>query len=127
MSNHDFKLKSGENLHVSTAPFEDAVCLVEAVKSVTLGMDPSSEIDDAILANPNVRKALYPCFALAMWGIHKVSPQLFNDQKVGEKARGDYFEICSKIIEVNMKPFFLTLSSKSTTTQNEPTGSRQSP
>ena len=115
MSNHDFILKSGAKLHITTAPFEDAVALVEAVKQVTLGIDPGLELDSVILANPIVRKALYPCFKLAMYDIHLVSPLLFDDPKVGDQARSDYFEICSRIIEVTSKPFFLTIFSKSTT------------
>jgi len=115
MSNHDFILKSGEKLHISTPSFEESVSLIEAIKKITNGMDPNLSIDDAILSDATVRKAIYPCFQFSMYGIHKVSAALFDDPKIGEKARGDYFEICSRIIEVVSQPFFLTLSSKSTT------------
>lgn len=115
MSNHDFILKSGEKLHISTPAFEDSVALIEAVKKVTNGMDPTLSVDDAILANSEVRKAMYPCFPYAMYGIYKLTVGLFDDPKMGAKARGDYFEICSRIIEVVSKDFFLNLSLRSTT------------
>lgn len=127
MSNHDFTLKSGETLHVTTPNFEVSVELIEAVKKVTNGMDPNLELDSVILTNADVRRALYPCFPYAMWGVHKVSKELFDDPKLGEKAKGDYFEICSRIIEVTSKPFFLTLSSKSTTSPSPTPGSPVSP
>lgn len=114
MSNHTFTLKSGAQLQITTAPFEDAVALVETVRRVALGMDPSLELDGVVLANPDVRKALYPCFRLALYEKAIVGVGLFDDIKLGERARGDYFEICSRVIEVNSKPFFLKTSSVST-------------
>ena len=120
MSNHDFILKSGAKLHITTANFEEAVALVEAVKQVTLGVDPSLDIDSVVLSNPIVRKTLYACFPWVLYDIHKLSPQLFDDPRIGEQARGDYFEICSKIVDVNCRPFFLMISSKSITTSPAP-------
>lgn len=111
MSNHTFTLKSLAKLQVTSAPFEDAVALMEAVKRSVNGLDPSLQIDNVVLANPEVRKALYPCFRLALYELVRVGPELFDDPKLGERARGDYFEICSRLIEVNVKPFFLTTSS----------------
>ena len=125
MANYDFTLKSGEKLHISTPAFEDSVALIEAVKKVTNGMDPTLSVDDAILANSEVRKAMYPCFPYAMYGIYKLTVGIFDDPKIGTKARGDYFEICSRIIEVVSKDFFLNLSSKSTTPL--PQAQRESP
>jgi hypothetical protein len=114
MSNHDFTLKSGAKLHITSAPFEDAIALVEVLKKSVAGLDPSLQIDSGVFASPEVRKALYPCFRLALYDTSIVAPSLFDDPKLGERARGDYFEICSRLIEVNCNPFFLKTSSVST-------------
>ncbi len=119
----DFTLKSGAKLHVSTAPFEAAVGLVETIKRVSFGIDPSVSVDDLVLAHPDVRKALYPCFESAVYETMRVTPELFDDPKLGKRARGDYFEICSRVIEVNTKDFFLKTSTTSTEPSSPPTES----
>lgn len=115
MQNYDFILKSGEKLHISTPEFEESAKLIETVKKVTTGMDPKLSVDDVIFADENIRKALYPCFKYAMYGVHQMSVALMNDPKMAMKVRGDYFEIGSRIIEVVSNPFFLNHSSESTT------------
>lgn len=127
MSNHSFTLKSGVVLQVTTAPFEDAVALVEAIKKLTFGLDPSLEITDVVIFDPQVRKALYAVFPLALYGPTRVSPGLFDDPKEGDRARGDYFEICSHLITVNSKPFFLNPPSASTTSDPPATKSPEPP
>ena len=106
MSNHDFTLKSGAKLHLSTAPFEAAVLLVEAVKKASAGKDPGMDVGDAVLTDPEVRKALYGVFEFITYDNVRVGPGLFDDLKMGERARGDYFEIGAKAIQVNCLPFF---------------------
>lgn len=113
MANQEFTLKSGTILKVTSAPFEVAVGLMEAVKRATRGESLELDVTDVALANPDVRKALYPAFDLVLWDTYRVGANLFDHPKVGEKARGDYFEICARVIEVNIKPFFLTISSGS--------------
>lgn len=100
-------------LQITTAPFEIAVGVVEAVKKATEGMSLELDAGDAALSDPLVRKALYGAFPFTLWGIYPVGDALFNDPKLGDKARSDYFEICSRVMEVNMKPFFLNISSES--------------
>lgn len=120
MSNHTFTLKSGAELMITTAPFEDAINLVETVKRAVIGLDASLQVDSVVMGSPEVRKALYPCFRLALYDKAIVSPSLFDDPKLGERARGDYFEICSRLIEVTCKPFFLMTSSASSAAQKPP-------
>lgn len=127
MANHDFILKSGAKLHITTAPFENAVNLVEVVKRVSAGMDKSLDIADAALASPDVRKAIYEVFPWATYDSLKLYPGLFDEPKIGERARGDYFEICSRLIEVNARPFFLTISSGSTDLPKAPIESPEQP
>lgn len=126
MSNHQFTLKSGSQLQITTAPFEDAVSLVEAVRKATVGVDPSLDLT-TVLTSPEVRKALYPCFRLALYDMAVVSAALFDDPKLGERARGDYFEICTRIMEVNTNPFFLRTSSASTVPVSPPTENPKHP
>lgn len=121
MSNHSFTLKSGAKLSITTAPFEVAINLVEAVKKATFGLPSSIEIPDVVLSNPEVRLALYAAWDTCLYDTARVSKQLFDDPKLGDKARADYFEICSRVIEVNSKPFFLNLRSESTVTEVPPT------
>lgn len=121
----EFTLKSGTKLSVTQAGFEASVALVETIKRVSFGYDPAVSIDDIVLANPEVRKALYPCFDTVMYGPLRVTPALFDDPKVGVQARGDYFEICSRVIEVNTKDFFLKTSTSSMEPSKVPTGSQK--
>lgn len=125
MSNHDFILRSGAKLHITTAPFERAVVLVEAVAEAARGKSPDLDTGNAVLLTAKVRQALYPVFELATYENVRIVPSLFDDLKLGEQARGDYFEICSKVIEVNSGPFFLTTSSKSTGHGDNPTKSQE--
>lgn len=114
MANHDFILKSGAKLHVTTAPFEQSVSLVEVVKKAAVGLSKDMDIGNLALSSPEVRKALYEVFPWATYDSFKLYPGLFDEPKIGDKARGDYFEICARLIEVNARPFFLTISSTST-------------
>lgn len=127
MSNHDFVLKSGEKLHITSAPFEQAIALTEVVSEVTRGMDPTHELDSVILLNPRVRAAVYPLLPFVMWGIHKLSVHAMDDPAIGDKLKADWLEIASFIIQVNSKIFFSLTSSKSTTPSNIPPGSPASP
>lgn len=124
MANFKYTLKSGTILQITTAPFEAAVALVEAVRKATKGEDPNAEVGDAVVMNPDVRKAIYGVFDTALYGTIRLSPAIFDDLKVGDQARGDYFEICARLIEANCKPFFLMTSSVST---SEPSKSTESP
>lgn len=115
MRNFEFTLKSGAHLQITIASFELAIALVEAVKKVSKGEDPEHDITGVVIANAEVRKALFVVCDTVLYETVRVTPALFDDPKLGEKARGDYFEICARVIEVNTKPFFLKTSSESTT------------
>lgn len=117
MRTKEFTLKSGKKLTVTEASFEIAISLIEAIKQSTIGMPAGAELSQAVFAFPSIRQALIPAFNSVLWGVHKVSPALFDDPKVGGEASLDYFEIVSRVIEVNYSRFFLTNSLPSTTTQ----------
>jgi hypothetical protein len=119
MKTGSFTLRSGAKLTVTGAPFEAAIALVEAVKRVTVGRDPNEDVGDMIVMNPDVRSALFGVFDTVLYDTVRVTAALFDDPKLGEKARGDYFEICERVIEVNCRPFFLKTSSASTTASED--------
>ena len=134
MSNHEYMLKSGATISVTTAAFDIAVALVEAVKAATVGMSADAEVTgDVVLSSPVVRKALFPAFRGVLWKCDgKVLPifdggsSIFDHVELGEKARGDYFEICAKVVEANCSPFFLKTSSESKTLSGLPTANQES-
>lgn len=115
MKSAEYKLRSGATLRVTTASFELAIALVEAVKRASVGRQPTEDIGESVISSPEVRRALFPVFDTVMWDTFRVTPQLFDDPASGEKARGDYFEICSLVIQFTTRPFFLTTSLPSTT------------
>ena len=67
-----------------------------------------------------VKAALWQCFEKAVYqpkggkgeSLH-LSYDLMDDPKIGEDARGDYHAICMRVAEVNLRPFFRSLFSKS--------------
>lgn len=126
MANVEHTLKSGSVLKITTAPFEAAIALVEAVKAASFGRSATEEVGDIIVFDPGVRKALGAVFDTVLYDQVRVSAGLFDDLKLGERARGDYVEICAKVIEVNVKPFFLMTSSASKPVVEQPSGSQGS-
>lgn len=127
MRTETFTLKSGTKLTVTMAPFEVAIALVEAVKRATMGWDPGLDVGDAVVTNPEVRRALFSAFDTVLYGTNRVTVGLFDDPVLGEKARGDYFAICGHVITVNSTPFFLTTSSASITPPETTSKSPASP
>ena len=120
-----FMLSSGVELKVSSAAFVDANRLKNALLSAARGMKGLDDslvgglggianmdlgpVLDAILGaatSPEVEQALFKCAERALYDNIRVNVALFDDPQIGEKARGDYYEIALKIIEVNCRPFF---------------------
>lgn len=127
MSNHDFTLKSGAILHISMAPFEASIALNEAVMEACKGLSREVEVNEVIRSSSTVRKALYQVFPWTTYNNVKIYPGLFDEPEIGEKARADYYEICSRIVEINARPFFLTISSGSITPDPVPPESQKQP
>lgn len=130
----DFTLGSGAKLTVSIAPFQDSLDLNKAILESIKGLNLSgeflksnlksfnlSEIDLSdfkdlinelinkilsISTSEKVEKCIFKCAERATYENVRVTKDLFDDVKLGQKARADYYEICLKIIEVNCSPFF---------------------
>lgn len=127
MEQADFTLKSGAKLHVSTGQWDRTFTLWAAVKMVTLGQRENPEVGHIILASPDVQKALRELFSVATYDSVVIQPALFDDPKTGNRARGDYLEICEDLLEFHLRPFFLTTSLKSTEAQEAPTKPQRQP
>jgi hypothetical protein len=126
MENADYTLNSGAKLHLSSAPWELVVPLWSAVKTVTIGKTDNPEVGHLILASADVTKCLKELYPWATYDSVKLYPGLFDETKNGEQARGDYLEICEKLIEFHLRPFFLMTSSKSTDLKKAPTKNPES-
>lgn len=117
----EFKLKSGATLVVSMAAFQDGNGLRKAVARSAAVREPGDYIGEAaaqsLLADDGIEIWVFTCAKKAIYEGAKVSADLFDDPKLGAQARGDYFEIVSKILEVNLNPFFVTAFSESKTPQ----------
>ena len=119
----DFKLKSGAALTVSMAAFEDGNELRKAVsrcqaKAGLDGFGNDSQVQ-VLLADDEVERRVFACRKSAIYEGAAVNKGLFDDPQLREKARGDFFEIVAKILEVNVNPFFQTVSSELSTPQAE--------
>ncbi len=113
----EFTLPSGSKMVVSEASYVDANALLKALlktaKGVQLAKNPL-ETDVTMLkeivleaaTSDDVDRMIFKCAERAVYENVKVTRELFDDPKLKEKARGDYFLILWHVIEVNCGPFF---------------------
>lgn len=113
----DFILPTGSKLTVSEASFPAADALLKALmrcaKGIPLGTDilkmDVTVLKDALIqaaTSPEVDQAFFKCAERAVYENMKVTPALFDDPKLKDNARADYFLIQWYVIEVNCGPFF---------------------
>lgn len=123
MPDKDFTLDSGAKLHVTRSPFVDAMALQNALiksnRGVPLPNNPLNmevgDLKDAIIAaisSNDVREHLDKCLARCTYNNVRISNELFDDAKMGDMARQDYYVIVWHVVEVNCGPFFFHLLSK---------------
>lgn len=106
----EFDLKSGNKLVVTEATFEDSIRLRDAVKKCLeggklLGLsdeDSSRRIVDDV----TVREFFFVCARAATYSGAPVNRKLFDEPSLKVAARGDFDEIVSKVLEVNVNSFF---------------------
>ncbi len=111
-------LKSGAKLIISPASWGEVNELRKAVfrRMAAQGLDSFKGAGLLhMLADNDIEALVFACAKAAIYEGRKVEPQLFNDPKDGPRARGDYFEIFSKILEENLDPFFVNASFESST------------
>lgn len=102
----EFTLKSGNKLVVSMAAFADGNALRKAVARCETKDIHAEDSITRLLSDDDVEKCVFVCATSAIYEGAKVNRDLFDDAKLREAARGDYFEIFAKIMEVNLNPFF---------------------
>lgn len=128
MENKDYTLKSGAKLHISDASWDKVVPLWSAVKLITIGSRlPQEEIGHMILASTEVQRCMQDLYPFCTYENIQIIPALFNDPKYGQPLRGDYLEICEKILEFQLRSFFLRTSSSSTDSAKSPTKDQRQP
>lgn len=110
MANHDFVLKSGAKLHITTAPFRYNIKLTSVVKKAMEGREPEEKLWDFIIFDDDVVEALEPVFQTVTYNGIRVTDQLFDDVKLGEQATADYPEIALHVLNCNCTRFFLKTS-----------------
>lgn len=115
----DFTLPTGSKLSVSEASYADANALLKALlrsaKGIPLAQDVLSMdvtvLKDAFIeasTSEDVDRAIFKCAERAVYENARVTRDLFDDPKLKDKARADYFLILWHVIEVNCGPFFGT-------------------
>lgn len=116
MANKEIELQSGAKLNITTAPFSDANALLKAlVKSahgIKLAENPwetdLSGMKDALLnavTSDEAEAALFRCFQRVSYDGQKITRDLLDDPKMGDKLRQDYYLVCWHVIDVNCRPF----------------------
>lgn len=106
----EHKLRSGNLLVVSEAAFEDGIALRDAVKKcleggLLLGLS-EADATKRIVDDVAVRALFFVCAKAATYAGAKVNKALFDDPQLKAAARGDFDEIVSKVLEVNVNSFF---------------------
>ena len=137
----EYSLPSGSVLLVSRADFGDANRLKNEVlrafkgqgvgeldlaklKEVFTSANPAKSavllntLVDRVMtlaSSDEVEAAIFKCATRSVYKAEgkdqNVTRKLFDDADIGERARGDYFVICARIIEVNVGPFFAPIFS----------------
>lgn len=134
----EFTLPSGAKLLVTLARFRDAnelnKALIACLKGVALPKDPSdfnnSVIKEALvkaMTSSEVEASMFLCLGQCTYNEIRVTHDLFDDPKFGEKARTDYYPMCLKVAEVNCQPFFVWMLSAWKAYQEKIEKSRSSP
>lgn len=76
------------------------VKIFDSLGQMLINMDTSDEFDNAVMS----------CLSDCIYdGFFKINEKLFDDKP---EAREDYYEIVSKCVEVNLRPFFKSLVSE---------------
>jgi hypothetical protein len=113
----NYKLPSGANLVVSESSYQDANALLKALTRCAKGIPLPKNLMEAdvtmlkdmlveAVVSEEVDAALFKCAERAVYESVRVDKTIFDDPKLREKARSDYFLILWHIVEVNCGPFF---------------------
>lgn len=99
----DNKILDGINLGNT----QDGNVLLSKLVDIISAMDSSESFNNAV----------FECLSSCIYeDFHKITEQLFDDFP---ELREDYYEIVTKCVEVNLRPFFKSLSSELKTRFNQ--------
>lgn len=127
MQQADFVLRSGAKLHLSTAPWEVVIALWSAVNMSSIKTDDVMKKGLTLISSAEVQRCIKDLFPWATYDAIVMYPGIFDELKMGEQVRGDYLELSEKIMDFQLRPFFLMTSSKSTTSNETPTSAPKQP
>ena len=113
----NFTLPSGGKLTVSESSYQDATALLKALTRCAKGLPLPKDFLEAditvmkdllveAMVSEEVDAAIFKCAERAVYDNVRVEKSLFDDPKLKENARADYFLILWHVVEVNCGPFF---------------------
>lgn len=109
-------LDSGAVLEVQMAKFQLGHRLFKAVmreiKDIVMPDNANvanmiKDVAAGLLSSSEVEAILWECMGVAIYNNQKVTPDLFEDEKIRE----DYLIVAKEVLIVNLIPFFKNLSS----------------
>ena len=116
-------LPSGAILDITVASFQDAMALqreiLKSIKGIPLEANvfdtDVTSLKDAVISaatSEGVEKALFACLRRVSYENVPVTPELFDDPKLGGKARKDFYSLAWEVIKENCGPFFVETFSR---------------
>lgn len=116
----EFKSKTGANIVINVAPFEDALALNNAVGNPVLGLkidiEPNFDLENAaqlhyvtvVSTQAGVQALIMKCLKRCTYNGHSIVQTTFDKPE----AREDYFEVAIACLKENMAPFVSSLFSQ---------------
>ena len=118
MAEEDFTTPSGATHHVSSASFAEAMALVKgllkSLGGVKIGDNILKDTDvtaikDALVnaaTSEEVESAVMKCLARSTYNGIRITPALFDEPKIADQIRQDYYVLAQNVVKVNAFPFF---------------------
>lgn len=118
----DVDLPSGAKLKITVAPFPKALALNKALIRCAKGLPMQADflqmdmgvLKDALVeaaTSNEVEDILFQCLERTTYNGVRVTRDLFDDLKIGEAIRKDYYPMAWEVIRANCGPFFEQTSS----------------
>lgn len=105
----DLTLSSGAKLVVTPSSFSVAnelkKSMMKACRGINLGLD-MVEAELAIATSDEAEAWFFKCCEKATYEGQLITKELFDDPKIGPKAREDYHKIFAEVVKANVAPFF---------------------
>jgi hypothetical protein len=105
----EITLNSGNTIQITLAPFKEAKALFQAVQREMSGANLDADLARqsflAFQCSEKVEQALEPCMRRVLYNGLKIDDDTFEP----EKAREDYLEIRTYVIQENIVPFSKSL------------------